>query len=125
MRARHHAKKRRWADWINTANTYGTTRGEGTTEQVLGRWFAQGGGREKVVLATKVYGDMGNWPNMSRLSALNIRQALEASLRRLRTDHVDLYQMHHVDRATPREEIWQAMDPAACERRSTSGDGAA
>ncbi len=98
-------------NFFDTANTYGTPRGEGTTEQIIGRWFAQGGGRrEKVVLATKVYGDMGEWPNMSRLSALNIRQALEASLRRLRTDHVDLYQMHHIDRATPWEEIWQAME---------------
>ena len=60
------------------------------TEQIIGRWFAQGGGRrEKVVIATKVYGDMGDWPNTSRLSALHIRQACEDSLRRLRTDHLD------------------------------------
>jgi aryl-alcohol dehydrogenase-like predicted oxidoreductase len=77
----------------------------------VGRWFAQGGGRrEKVVLATKVYGDMGSWPNQSRLSALHIRQACEESLRRLKTDHIDLYQMHHIDRQTPWEEIWQAME---------------
>jgi aryl-alcohol dehydrogenase-like predicted oxidoreductase len=52
---------------------------------------------------------MGDWPNQSRLSALNIRQAVEGSLQRLQTDHIDLYQMHHVDRNTPWEEIWQAM----------------
>jgi NDP-hexose C3-ketoreductase / dTDP-4-oxo-2-deoxy-alpha-D-pentos-2-ene 2,3-reductase len=66
------------------------------TEQIIGRYFAQGGGRrDKVVLATKVYGDMGkgdmeNWPNTSRLSALHIRKACEDSLRRLQTDHIDL-----------------------------------
>ncbi|HET9589583.1 MAG TPA: aldo/keto reductase [Anaerolineales bacterium] len=98
-------------NFFDTANTYGWKKGEGWTEQILGRWFAQGGGRrEKTVLATKVYGRMGDWPNHSRLSALNIRQAAEGSLRRLQTDHIDLYQMHHVDRNTPWEEIWQAME---------------
>ena len=53
---------------------------------------------------------MGDWPNNSRLSALNIRQAVEGSLKRLQTDHIDLYQMHHIDRNTPWEEIWQAME---------------
>ena len=85
--------------------------GEGWTEQIVGRWFAQGGGRrEKVVLATKVFGRMGEWPNQSRLSALHIKRACEDSLRRLQTDCIDLYQMHHVDRETPWEEIWQAME---------------
>src|SRR2546426_5289037 len=97
-------------NFFDTANVYGWKVGEGITEQILGRWFAQGGGRrEKVVLATKVYGRMGDWPNESRLSALNIRRACDDSLRRLQTDHIDLYQMHHVDRDTPWEEIWQAM----------------
>jgi len=97
-------------NFFDTADVYGGKRGEGLTEQVLGRWFKQGQGRrEKVVLATKVYGDMGPWPNLSGLSALHIRSACEDSLRRLRTDHIDLYQMHHVDRNTPWEEIWQAM----------------
>lgn len=98
-------------NFFDTANVYGWKKGEGWTEQILGRWFAQGGGRrEKVVLATKVYGTMGDWPNQSRLSALHIVRACEDSLRRLKTDAIDLYQMHHVDRATPWEEIWQAME---------------
>ncbi|HEX5808754.1 MAG TPA: aldo/keto reductase [Anaerolineales bacterium] len=98
-------------NFFDTANTYGWKMGEGWTEQIIGRWFAQGGGRrEKTVLATKVYGRMGEWPNQSRLSALNIRHAVEGSLKRLQTDYIDLYQMHHIDRNTPWEEIWQAMD---------------
>ncbi len=98
-------------NFFDTANVYGWRTGEGVTEQIIGRWLAQGGGRrEKVVLATKVYGKMGDWPNHGRLSALHVRQACDDSLRRLRTDHVDLYQMHHVDRDTPWEEIWQAME---------------
>src|SRR5512144_643209 len=98
-------------NFFDTANVYGWKTGEGWTEQIIGRWLAQGGGRrEKVVLATKVYGEMGEWPNEMCLSALHIRRACEDSLRRLRTDHIDLYQMHHIDRLTPWEEIWQAMD---------------
>ncbi len=98
-------------NFFDTANVYGWKVGEGVTEQIVGRWFAHGAGRrEKVVLATKVYGKMGEGPNDGRLSALHIRRACEASLRRLATDHIDLYQMHHVDRHTPWEEIWQAME---------------
>ncbi len=98
-------------NFFDTANVYGWKKGEGWTEQIVGRWFAQGGGRrEKVVLATKVYGTMGDWPNQSRLSALHIVRACEDSLRRLKTDVIDLYQMHHIDRTTPWEEIWQAME---------------
>ncbi len=98
-------------NFFDTANVYGWKTGEGVTEQIVGRWFAQGGGRrEKVVIATKVYGHMGDWPNQQKLSALHIRQAVEGSLKRLQTDHIDLYQMHHVDRLTPWEEIWQAME---------------
>ncbi len=98
-------------NFFDTANVYGWKKGEGITEQIVGRWFAQGGGRrEKVVLATKVYGDMGDWPNESRLSARHIIHACESSLRRLQTDHIDLYQMHHIDRQTPWEEIWQAFE---------------
>ena len=98
-------------NFFDTANVYGWKLGEGVTEQIVGRWFAQGGGRrEKTVLATKVFGRMGDWPNQQRLSALSIRQACDASLKRLQTDYIDLYQFHHIDRLTPWEEIWQACE---------------
>ena len=98
-------------NFFDTANVYGWRKGEGWTEQIIGRWFGQGGGRrDRVVIATKLYGSMGDWPNQTFLSALNIRRACEESLRRLQTDHIDLYQMHHIDRSTPWEEIWQAME---------------
>ena len=98
-------------NFFDTANVYGWKKGEGVTEKIIGRWLAQGGGRrEKIVLATKVYGDMGDWPNESKLSAYHIRRACDESLRRMQTDHIDLYQMHHIDRETPWEEIWQAME---------------
>jgi len=99
-------------NFFDTANAYGRAAGGvGTTESIIGRWFAEGGGRrEKTVIATKVFVPMGEWPNEGRLSALNIRRAAEASLRRLQTDCIDLYQMHHVDRQTPWDEIWEAME---------------
>lgn len=98
-------------NFFDTANVYGWRKGEGWTEQIIGRWFAQGGGRrEKVVIATKVFGSMDDWPNESRLSARHIKRACEDSLRRMKTDWIDLYQMHHVDRECPWDEIWQAME---------------
>jgi len=98
-------------NFFDTANVYGRKLGEGVTEQIIGRWFAQGGGRrENVVIATKVFGRMGEGPNDRRVSAYHIRRACEESLKRLQTDHIDLYQMHHIDRETPWEEIWQAME---------------
>jgi aryl-alcohol dehydrogenase-like predicted oxidoreductase len=100
-------------NFFDTANAYGGDEHRGWTEEIIGRWFAQGGGRrEDTVLATKVYGWMSHKPNDSHLSALNIRRALDASLKRLQTDHVELYQFHHVDRGTPWDEIWQAVDVA-------------
>ncbi|KOT57273.1 MULTISPECIES: aldo/keto reductase [Streptomyces] len=102
-------------NFFDTANVYGWGENKGRTEEIVGSWFAQGGGRrDKTVLATKVYGNMGAdgevWPNHDRLSALNIRRAVDASLKRLNTDYIDLYQFHHVDRHTPWDEIWQAID---------------
>jgi aryl-alcohol dehydrogenase-like predicted oxidoreductase len=103
-------------NYFDTADVYGgpqspdMAKGYGISEEVIGRWLQRSGHRDDIVLATKVYQPMGLGPNDRRLSAYHIRRACEASLRRLQTDHIDLYQMHHVDRATPWEEIWQAME---------------
>jgi aryl-alcohol dehydrogenase-like predicted oxidoreductase len=98
-------------NFFDTANVYGWEKGEGITEQIVGRWFAQGDGRrDRTVIATKLYGSMSDWPNDTFLSARNIRRACEGSLKRLQSDHIDLYQMHHVDLATPWDEIWEAFD---------------
>ncbi len=98
-------------NFFDSANVYGRSKGRGATEEIVGRWLAQGGGRrDKVVLATKLYGDMGDWPNDGKLSALNIRRACDASLKRLQTDYIDLYQMHHIDRRSGWDEIWEAME---------------
>jgi aryl-alcohol dehydrogenase-like predicted oxidoreductase len=106
---------------FDTADVYGgpqspdMAKGYGISEQTVGRWLQRSGHRDDIVLATKVYQPMGLGPNDRRLSAYHIRRACEASLRRLQTDHIDLYQMHHVDRATPWDEIWQAMEQLARE----------
>lgn len=98
-------------NFFDTANVYGFDAGKGRTEEIIGEWFAQGGDRrKKTVLATKMYGSMSDWPNDTFLSARNIRHAVDASLKRLQTDHVDLYQMHHSDLETPWDEIWEAFD---------------
>jgi aryl-alcohol dehydrogenase-like predicted oxidoreductase len=103
-------------NFIDTADVYGGAqspdmkKGYGISEEIIGRWMAQGGRRSKIVLATKVYQPMETGPNDRRLSAYHIRTACEDSLRRLQTDHIDLYQMHHIDRLTPWEEVWQAME---------------
>jgi aryl-alcohol dehydrogenase-like predicted oxidoreductase len=98
-------------NFFDTANVYGWKIGEGVTEQIIGRWLAQGGGRRnQIVLATKVYGRMGERPNERCLSAYHIKKACEDSLNRMQTDHIDLYQMHHIDRDSPWEEVWQAME---------------
>jgi aryl-alcohol dehydrogenase-like predicted oxidoreductase len=102
--------------FFDTADVYGGPQspdmkmGYGISEETVGKWLKRSGRRDDIVLATKVYQPMGLGPNDRRLSAYHIRRACEASLRRLQTDHIDLYQMHHVDRATPWEEIWQAME---------------
>jgi len=107
-------------NFFDTANVYGWKIGEGVTEQIVGRWLAQGGGRrEKIVLATKVFGRMGDGPNDQRLSAFHIKRACEQSLRRMQTDHIDLYQMHHIDRSAPWEEVWQAMEQLVNEGKVT------
>jgi aryl-alcohol dehydrogenase-like predicted oxidoreductase len=112
-------------NFFDTADVYGgpqspdMEKGFGVSEEIIGRWLAQGGRRDRVVLATKVYQPMDTGPNDKYLSAYHIRRACEASLRRLKTDHIDLYQMHHVDRATPWEEIWQAMEQLIREGKIT------
>ncbi|HNC23891.1 MAG TPA: aldo/keto reductase [Opitutaceae bacterium] len=103
-------------NFFDTSDTYGRKRGEAVTEHIIGRWIAQGGGRrDYVVLATKVFGSMDRPerpdPNLDRgLSHRKIIQECEASLRRLQTDRIDLYQMHHIDRACPVDEWLGAMD---------------
>lgn len=98
-------------NFIDTANQYGGNLGVGTTESIIGRWLAQDKSRrDKIVLATKVYEPMSDDINDRGLSARHIQMACEASLRRLGTDTIDLYQMHHVDRSAPFEEVWQAMN---------------
>ena len=97
-------------NFFDTANRYGAPQ-HGRTEEIMGRWFSKGGGRRaKVVLATKLYGEMDAWPNNKWLSALNIRRACDASLKRMQVDFIDLYQMHHIDRSTPWPEIWQGLE---------------
>ena len=97
--------------FFDTANTYGGKKGEGITEKIIGKWLSQDRSRRnKIVLATKVWGEMGHGINDKHLSAYHIKKACEDSLARLKTDYIDLYQMHHVDRNTPWDEIWQAME---------------
>ena len=110
---------------IDTADVYGgpqspeMRQGYGISEEIIGRWLKRTGRRDEIVLATKAYQPMGLGPNDRRLSAFHLKRACEASLRRLQTDHIDLYQMHHVDRATPWEEVWQAMEQLVREGKVT------
>ena len=111
-------------NFFDTANIYGRsnvikTSAEGDTEKIIGRWWAQGGRRDKIVLATKVYIEMGKGVNDRGLSAYHIRRACDDSLKRLQTDHIDLYQMHHVDLTTSWDEIWQAMEQLVREGKVT------
>ncbi len=113
-------------NFFDTADVYGgpqspdMAKGYGTSEEIIGNWLAQDGARrDRIVLATKVYQPMETGPNDKYLSAYHIRRACEASLKRLKTDHIDLYQMHHIDRSTPWEEIWQAMEQLIREGKIT------
>ncbi len=113
-------------NFFDTADVYGgpqspdMAKGYGTSEEIIGNWLAQDGTRrDRIVLATKVYQPMETGPNDKYLSAYHIRRACEASLKRLKTDHIDLYQMHHIDRATPWEEIWRAFEQLIREGKIT------
>jgi aryl-alcohol dehydrogenase-like predicted oxidoreductase len=98
-------------NFIDTANQYGGHLGVGATDSLLGRWLAEDRGRrDRIVLATKVHEPMSDDVNDRGLSARHIQMACDASLRRLGVEHIDLYQLHHIDRTAPMEEIWQATD---------------
>jgi aryl-alcohol dehydrogenase-like predicted oxidoreductase len=104
-------------NFFDTANIYGWGDNAGRTEEIIGRWFKLGGGRrEKTVIATKAYGEMHDpldGPNnVPGLSSYKIRRHLEGSLRRMQTDHLELYQMHHIDRSVGWDELWEAFDVA-------------
>ena len=103
-------------NYFDTADVYGgpqkpdMEKGYGRSEEIIGDWLEKSSRRERIVLATKVYQPMETGPNDRGLSAYHIRQACEDSLRRLKTDHIDLYQMHHSDMSVPLDEVWQAFD---------------
>ena len=98
-------------NFIDTANQYGGELGVGTSETIIGRWLSQDPSRrDNLVIATKVHEPMSEDINDRGLSARHIQMACDASLKRLGIDHIDLYQMHHIDRSVRPEEIWQAMD---------------
>jgi aryl-alcohol dehydrogenase-like predicted oxidoreductase len=105
-------------NFFDTADVYGWAVENGLTEEIIGRWFAQGGGRrDAVILATKVYNPVDRKANLPEvnsdgrsLSAYKIRKHAEGSLKRLQTDWIDLYQMHHIDHECPWDETWQAFD---------------
>lgn len=107
-------------NFVDTANQYGGQLGVGTTETILGSWFAEDATRrDKIVLATKVHEPMSEDINDRGLSARHIQMACDASLRRLGVEHIDLYQMHHLDRSAPIDEIWQAMDRLVAQGKIT------
>ena len=120
-------------NFLDTADRYGGSQ-RGLTEEIIGRWLAKGDRRDRIVLATKLYGPMGPGANDRGVSAYHIRRAARDSMRRLQTDHIDLYQMHHYDHGllaphqkadlaetvefwdapratpgTPWDEVWQGM----------------
>jgi NDP-hexose 2,3-enoyl reductase len=98
-------------NFFDSSNSYGRAGDPLHPEAIIGHWFAGAPGRRaRTVLATKLFEATDPWPNNAGLSALNIRRACEASLRRLGTDYIDLLQMHHVDREAGWPEIWDAFD---------------
>jgi aryl-alcohol dehydrogenase-like predicted oxidoreductase len=96
--------------FLDTANVYGGDAGRGRSEEIIGSWFAaRPGVRDDVVLATKVYhamGDLGVAREEAGFSAYKVRKHLTDSLRRLQTDRVDVYQVHHIDERVSAEELW-------------------
>jgi aryl-alcohol dehydrogenase-like predicted oxidoreductase len=100
-------------NFIDTADVYsrwapGNSGGE--SEAALGTWMQARGNRARVIIATKVMGPMGPGPNDSGLSRTHIMEGVEASLRRMKTDYIDLYQAHWDDRETPLDETLRAFD---------------
>jgi 1-deoxyxylulose-5-phosphate synthase len=93
-------------NFIDTANVYNT----GESERIVGKALVQNGKRDQVVLATKVYGDMGPGPNEKGVSRYHIIKACEDSLRRLQTDRIDLYQLHRPSLSVPQDETLRAFD---------------
>jgi aryl-alcohol dehydrogenase (NADP+) len=102
-------------NFFDTADMYSA----GVSEEILGRALKDfGGGRDRLVIATKVFNPMGDDPNQRGLSRKHIRHAIDDSLRRLGTDYVDLYQIHRLDYATPIEETLEALDDVVKEGKA-------
>jgi aryl-alcohol dehydrogenase (NADP+) len=93
-------------NFFDTADVYG----RGNAERILGETLKEIGGRDAVVIASKVYMPMGPGPNLSGLGRKHILSSIDGTLRRLGTDHIDLYQIHRFDAATPIEETLEALD---------------
>ena len=93
-------------NFLDTADGYS----KGGAEEVIGRWLKARGNRQSVILATKVYNPMGSGPNDNGLSRLHIQQGVEASLKRLQTDVIDLYQIHRWDPEAPLDETLEALN---------------
>jgi 1-deoxyxylulose-5-phosphate synthase len=99
--------------FFDTADVYplgGEPGQQGRTEEIVGDWLKERGRRDSIVLATKCRGAMGRGPNDVGLSRKHIVEAVEASLRRLKTDYIDLYQTHGPDPSTPIDETMRALD---------------
>jgi 1-deoxyxylulose-5-phosphate synthase len=93
-------------NFFDTADVYSV----GASEEITGRWLNEMASRDDVIIATKVFGAMGPGPNQRGLSRKHILEACDNSLRRLKTDYIDLYQIHRWDFSTPIEETLDALD---------------